>query len=87
MIDKTEILELQQQCSKHGLPFDVLCDRLRCGCSLYAALNIPSNLNIKSVTQYPEGPRYTICEDFPAQMYVFDGTEDDLKEFIGKKNT
>ncbi|MBD5099590.1 MAG: hypothetical protein HDT35_08645 [Clostridiales bacterium] len=86
---KTAILQFQKDCAAHGLSTDTVCDRLQEGCSLFAALNIPGDLKINVKSIYPGKIHYTINKVFLAECCVFDGTENDLREFIEerKRNT
>ena len=84
-ICKAAILRLQESCTKRHLSLDVLCERLRLGCSLFAALNIPSTWTIVTVTDDGDNTYYKIEEHFPAVIHTFDGIESDLQEFIEEK--
>ena len=88
-MNRTAILKFQRDCAAHGLSTDMVCDRLQKGCSLFAALNIPDGLIVKVKTIRPGKLYYTIDKNFPAEYCVFNGTEDDLRDFIEerKENT
>ena len=77
------ILNLQQECIMHGISFCQLCDRLKRGCSLFAAMNMPSSWEIDKITRSPDGVRYSMFKPIvDAVMVAFEGTDRDLQEFL-----
>ncbi len=82
-IDTCEILQLQQECMVHGISFNRLCDRLKRGCSLFAAMNMPPSWEIDKITYSSDGVHYSMFKPIiDAVMVVFDGTDKDLQEFL-----
>lgn len=87
-IDKSEILQLQQECMAHGISFNQLCDRLKRGCSLFAAMNMPPSWEIDKITHSSDGVRYSMFKPIvDAVMVAFDGTDRDLQEFLDELRT
>ena len=81
--DKHEILQLQQECMAHGISFNQLCDRLKRGCSLFAAMNMPPSWEIDKITHSSDGVHYSMFKPIVnAVMVAFDGTDRDLQEFL-----
>lgn len=82
-IDKREILRLQQECMAHDISFNQLCDRLKRGCSLFAAMNMPPSWEIDKITQSSDGVHYSMFKPIvDAVMVAFDGTDRDLQELL-----
>ncbi len=88
-IDKCEILKLQQECGAHSISFNQLCDRLKRGCSLFAAMNMPPSWEIDEITHSSDGVHYSMFKPIDAVTPVFGGTDRDLQEFLeeNKGNT
>ena len=88
-MNRTEILKFQKECAAHGLSTDTVCNRIQQGCSLFAAFNIPDGLEIKVKTMRPGKLRYKVDKTFLAESCVFEGTEQDLRDFVeeSKGNT
>lgn len=84
-MNRTAILKFQKDCAAHGLSTDTVCNRLRQGCSLFAALNIPNDLRVKAKTIRPGKIHYTVDRVFDVECSVFYGTERDLREFIEER--
>ena len=78
------ILNLQQECIMHGISFCQLCDRLKRGCSLFAAMNMPSSWIIDKITRSSDGVRYSMFKPIAVDAVtpIFEGTERDLQEFL-----
>lgn len=80
------ILSLQQECIMHGISFCQLCDRLKRGCSLFAAMNMPSSWEIGEITRSSDSDivHYNMRKpiDVDAVTPIFEGTEKDLQEFL-----
>lgn len=81
-IEECEILKLQQECMRHGISFGQLCDRLKRGCSLFAAMNMPPSWEIREIPPGSDGVHYSMYEPVDAVKIVFDSTERDLQEFL-----
>lgn len=82
-IDKREILQLQQECMAHDISFNQLCDRLKRGCSLYAAMNMPPTWEIDKITHSSNGIHYSMFKPIVDAITVaFEGTDRDLQEFL-----
>lgn len=83
-IEEQEILNLQQECIMHGISFCQLCDRLKRGCSLFAAMNMPSSWEIDKITRSPDGVCYSMFKPIAVNAVtpIFEGTERDLQEFL-----
>lgn len=82
-IDKREILQLQQECMAHDISFNQLCDRLKRGCSLFAAMNMPASWEIDKISHGSDGVHYSMFKPVvDAVMIAFDGTDRDLQEFL-----
>lgn len=87
-IDKREILQLQQECMAHDISFNQLCDRLKRGCSLFAAMNMPPSWEIDKITHSSDGVHYSMSKPVvDAVMVAFDGTDRDLHEFLDELKT
>lgn len=87
-IDKREILQLQQECMTHGISFNQLCDRLKRGCSLYAAMNMLPSWEIDKITHSSDGVHYKMSKPVvDAVMIAFEGTDRDLREFLDELRT
>ncbi len=82
---RSAILGLQEACAKRYLSFDALCERLRRGCSVFAALNMPCSWEVREVIQDSGNRHYSIAEPVPAETTAFDGTERELREFLEEK--
>ena len=84
-IDKCEILKLQQKCMAHGISFNQLCDRLKRGCSPFAAMNMPPSWEIDKITHGSDGVHYSMFKPVvDTVMVAFYGTDSDLQEFLDK---
>lgn len=83
-IEEQEILNLQQECIMHGISFCQLCDRLKRGCSLFAAMNMPSSWEIDKITRSSDSVRYSMFKPIAIDEVtpIFEGTERDLQEFL-----
>ena len=89
-IEECEILKLQQECKMHGISFGQLCDRLKRGCSFFAAMNMPPSWEIQEITQDSDGVHQSMLKPYvDAVLVAFDGTVRDLQEFLkeNKGNT
>lgn len=87
-IDKCDILQLQQECMTHGISFNQLCDRLKRGCSLYAAMNMPPSWEIDKISHSSDDTHYSMFKPVvDAVMVAFEGTDRDLQEFLDELRT
>lgn len=87
-IDEQEILKLRAECMAHNITFDRLCDRLKSGCSLYAAINMPWTWDIYEITYSSDGVYYNMVKPISADsvVIVFGGTDRDLQEYLEEHN-